>query len=381
REQMEGLLDSLFDQYVKALAESRHKTEAEVRALVDDGPYDGRRALEVGLVDELVYADELDERLKGAAKVTPGRYVKSARGNLGFDSRPKIALVYAVGAIIPGEGGEGPFGGSYAGSDTVAKALRQAREDSSIRAIVLRVDSPGGSGTASDVIWREVELARKEKPVVVSMGDMAASGGYYIAMGADEIVAQPGTITGSIGVFGGKFSLRGLYDKVGMTQETVLRGRNAALFSEARPWDAAEQAKVQALMVAFYEEFVDKAARGRNKKPEEIHAVAQGRVWTGQEALERGLVDKLGGFDVALEAAKFRAKIGRGQEVSLVVLPERKGWFELLMERQEEEAEGGSKAAALLRALPSDVRSLLAAAVALQARGPMALLPFDLTVR
>jgi protease-4 len=166
-----------------------------------------------------------------------------------------------------------------------------------------------------------------------------------------------------------------------MTQETVLRGRNAALFSEARPWDAAEQAKVQALMVAFYQDFVDKAARGRNKKPEEIHAVAQGRVWTGQEALERGLVDKLGGFDVALEAAKFRAKIGRGQEVSLVVLPERKGWFELLMERQEEEAEGGSKAAALLRALPSDVRSLLAAAVALQARGPMALLPFDLTVR
>jgi protease-4 len=381
REQMEGLLDSLFDQYVKALAESRRKTEAEIRALVDDGPYDGRRALEVGLVDELVYSDELDERLKGAAKVTPGRYVKSARGSLGFDSRPKIALVYAVGAIIPGEGGEGPFGGSYAGSDTVAKALRQAREDSSIRAIVLRVDSPGGSGTASDVIWREVELARKEKPVVVSMGDMAASGGYYISMGADEIVAQPGTITGSIGVFGGKFSLRGLYDKVGMTQETVLRGRNAALFSEARPWDAAEQAKVQALMVAFYQDFVDKAARGRNKKPEEIHAVAQGRVWTGQEALERGLVDKLGGFDVALEAAKFRAKIGRGQEVSLVVLPERKGWFELLMERQEEEAEGGSKAAALLRALPSDVRSLLAAAVALQARGPMALLPFDLTVR
>jgi protease-4 len=213
------------------------------------------------------------------------------------------------------------------------------------------------------------------------MGDMAASGGYYIAMGADEIVAQPGTITGSIGVFGGKFSLRGLYDKIGLSHETVLRGKNAALFSEARRWSAAEEAKVESLMVAFYDDFIEKAAQGRGKKREEIHAVAQGRVWTGQEALEKGLVDKLGGLDVALEAAKLRAKIGRGQEVSIVVLPERKGWFELLMERQEEEAEGASATAALARTLPADVKDLLAAAVGLQARGPLARLPFALRVR
>jgi protease-4 len=382
REQMEAMLDSLYTQYVEALSESRHKTQAEVRALIDAGPYDARRALEAGLVDELLYADELDARMKGADKVTPGRYVREARG-LGFDGRPKIALVYAVGTIITGEGGSGPFGGAFAGSDTVARALREARQDASIRAIVLRVDSPGGSGTASDVIWREVDLARKAKPVVVSMGDVAASGGYYIAMGSDEIVAQPGTITGSIGVFGGKFSLERLYEKVGLTQERVVRGRNAALFSEARPWSAEEKAKVESLMVAFYDEFLDKAAAGRRKSREEIHAVAQGRVWTGREALEKGLVDKLGGLDIALEAAKFRAKIGRGQEISLVVLPERKGWFEKLMERQEEdpETEGSAAALALARSLPSDVQDLLEAALAFKGRGPVARLPFDLRVR
>ena len=216
------------------------------------------------------------------------------------------------------------------------------------------------------MIWREVELARKAKPVVVSMGDVAASGGYYIAMGSDEIVAQPGTITGSIGVFGGKFSLERLYDKVGLTHERVVRGKNAALFSEVRPWNAEEKAKVESLMVAFYDDFLDKAAAGRKKTREEIHAVAQGRVWTGAEALEKGLVDKLGGLDVALEAAKFRAKIGRGQEVALVVLPERKSWFEKLMERQEEdpEAEGAAATAALVRSLPADVQHLLEAALA-----------------
>jgi protease-4 len=380
REQTEAMLDSLFAQYISALAESRKRTEAEVRTLVDAGPYDGRQALEAGLVDELVYADELDDRLKGAEKVTPGRYVKASRG-LGFDGRPKIALVYAVGTIVPGEGGQGPLGGRYVGSDTLARALREARRDSGIRAIVLRIDSPGGSGTASDVIWREVELAKKVKPVVVSMGDVAASGGYYIAMGGDEIVAQPGTITGSIGVFGGKFSLRRLYDKIGVSRETLLRGKHAALFSDYKPWDAEERAKVESLMVAFYEDFVGKAAQGRKKTRDEIHEVAQGRVWTGAEALEHGLVDKLGGLDVALESAKTRAKIAKGQEVALVVLPERKGWFETLMERQEEDPEGAAEGARLVRVLPRDLRSLLEAAVALSDRGPIARLPFELRVR
>jgi protease-4 len=378
REQTEALLDSLYAQFVAGLAESRGRSEAEVRGLVDAGPYDGRSALAAGLVDELLYADDLEGRLKGADRITPGRYVRSSRG-LSFDGRPKIAVVYAVGTIISGEGGQGAFGGSFAGSDTVARALREARQDSSIRAIVLRVDSPGGSGTASEVIWREVALARAAKPMVASMGDVAASGGYYIAMGADEIVAEPGTITGSIGVFGGKFSLRRLYDKIGLTQETVLRGRNAALFSDYKAWDEKERAKVHGLMSAFYDDFVGKAAQGRKKTKEEIHAIAQGRVWTGREALEQGLIDTLGGLDTAVAAAKSRARIPKGQEVVLVVLPERKSFFETILERQEEDGE--VEAGLLARALPQEVRDLLEMAVSSSDRGAIARLPYSLRFR
>jgi protease IV len=281
--------------------------------------------------------------------------------------------VYAVGDIIPGESQGGPFGGQFAGSDTVAKALRQARKDSDIKAIVLRVDSPGGSGTASDVIWREVVLAKKVKPVIVSMGDLGASGGYYIAMAADAIVAQPTTITGSIGVFGGKFTLHGLYDKVGMTKEILTRGQHADLFSEYRPWNDEERAKYRSLMVSFYQDFVKRAAEGRKKSYEDIDAVAQGRVWTGTEALDHGLVDRLGGLDVALALAKERARIGKDEEVNLVVLPERKGFIETILERQEDgmEARVG---------LPLDVRLLLRWVTSMTRGDVTARLPFDLRV-
>ncbi len=372
REQTEALVESLFAQFVAGIAAGRGKTEAEVQALIDEGPYDARQALSAGLVDELLYQDELEVRLKGAERITAGRYVRSARG-LGLDGRPKLALVYAIGEIISGESQGSAFGGELAGADTVARAIREARTNSAVRAIVLRVDSPGGSGTASDVIWREVERAVQSKPVVVSMGDVAASGGYYIAMSGNAIVAQPGTITGSIGVFGGKFSLRGLYDKIGLSKEIVARGRNAALFTEYRPWDEREKAKVRGLMVAFYEDFVTKAAKGRSKSYDEIDEVAQGRVWTGTDALRAGLVDRLGGLDVAIALAKEKAGIARGQEVNLLILPERKGFFETLMERQEE--------AATEKALPADVRSLLRWASLLDGRTPVARLPFDLRFR
>ena len=371
REQMEALLDSLNGEYVSAIAKAREKSAEEVQALIDEGPYDAAAAKKAGLVDELLYRDQLVQRLSGAEEVKPGRYVKRSRG-VGFDSRPRIALVYAVGEIISGESQTSPFGGTFAGSDTVAEALREAREDSGIKAILLRVDSPGGSGTASDVIWREVELARKSKPVVVSMGDLAASGGYYISMGSDAIVAQPGTITGSIGVFGGKFSLRGLYDKLGISKEILVRGENAALFSEYRPWSDQERKRVRAMMVAFYDDFIAKAAKGRGKKPDEVHAIAQGRVWTGAEARRIGLVDQLGGLDVALALAKERAHIGKDQEVRLVELPERKGLLETLLERQEEGAE---------TMLPRDLRAMFRLGTLHRDGQPLARLPFDLQIR
>jgi protease-4 len=253
------------------------------------------------------------------------------------------------------------------------RGLRQASEDDGVRAIILRVDSPGGSGTASDAIWREVGVARRKKPVVVSMGDYAASGGYYIAMGADAIVAEPGTITGSIGVFSGKFSLRGLYGKLGVSQETVRRGKNATLFSSWEPWTEEERAKVRGLNVAFYQTFITKAAEGRKKTPPEIDAVAQGRVWTGEEALRAGLVDALGGLDAAVDIARARARIAKGQDVQIVVLPRRRGFLETLMERQDEDV--------LARTLGPGAASFLRWATELGDRGPIARVPFDLQVR
>ncbi|MFI5007246.1 MAG: signal peptide peptidase SppA [Solirubrobacterales bacterium] len=372
REQTEALVDSLFGQYVDAIAESRSKTDAEVRALIDHGPYDGESALAAGLVDELVYRDELEKRLKNAERLTPGRYVRASRG-FSFDGRAKVALIYAVGEIVSGRGGSGPFSGGVVGAETLARVIREARNNDQIRAIVLRVDSPGGSGTASDVIWREVGLARKVKPVVISMGDVAASGGYYIAMNSDAIVAEPGTITGSIGVFSGKFNLRGLYDKIGLTKEIVTRGRNATIFSDYQPWSTEEKARMRALMTSFYADFIQKAATGRQKTVEEIDRVAQGRVWTGAEALEVGLVDRLGGLDVALSIAREKAKIGKDEELDLVVLPERKGFYELLMEHQEE---GVSE-----RLLPSEIRAMAGWAAHFSGQGLIARMPFELQVR
>ena len=374
REQMEALIDSLYGQYVKGIQAGRNKTPEQVQALVDNGPYDGGQALKAGLVDELVYEDQLRDRLKDATALSPGKYAR--RGHGLFDHRPKVALIYAVGDIVTGESQGGGLSGQMAGSDTVASALREARRDGEVKAIVLRVDSPGGSGTASDVIWREVVLARKSKPVVVSMGDLGASGGYYIAMAADAIVAQPTTITGSIGVFGGKLSIHGLYDKVGITKEILTRGQHADLFSDYRPWNDEERAKFRSMMVAFYQEFVTRAAEGRKKSYEEIDAIAQGRVWTGTEALNHGLVDRLGGLDVALGLAKERAHIGKDEEVNLVVLPERKGLIETILERQDENAD-----ATVL--LPSSMRRIArwARAVARADGDIFARLPFDLQIR
>lgn len=375
REQMEALVGTLFEQYVRGVAEGRGLKPEDVRSLIDRGPFEAGEARDLGLVDELLYRDQVEDRIPAAGRVDPVRYVKASRGF--FDGRPKIALVYAAGDIIPGESQSSPFGGGLAGADTIVRGLRQAREDGSVRAIVLRVDSPGGSGTASDAVWREVSLARRAKPVVASMGDYAASGGYYVAMGADAIVAQPATITGSIGVFSGKFSLRGLYGKLGISHETVRRGKNASLFSDWAPWTEEEREKVRDLNEAFYRVFVKKAADGRKKDPRDIDAVAQGRVWTGQEALAAGLVDALGGLDAGVRVAREKARIPRGQEVQLVVLPQRKGLLETLLERQDEEV----LARGLARAYGPGAASLLRWASAPGDGGPIARVPFDLAVR
>jgi protease-4 len=371
REQMEALLDSLFEEYLGAIAKGRGKTLEQVREAVDRGPYDAAGAKRAGLVDDLRYRDQLELDLKDASRVTPTRYLRSGRPF--FDTRPKVALIYAVGDIIPGASQSGPLGGDYAGSDTVAAAFRQARDDKNIRAVVFRVDSPGGFGPAADVMWREVAATRKSKPVVVSMGDYAASGGYYVSMGSDYILAQPGTLTGSIGVFSGKFDLRGLYEKIGLSKELIGRGKNAHIYTEYRSWSEAERARVREMNLAFYEDFVKRVSEGRKKKYAEVDDVAQGRVWTGAEAVRHGLVDKLGGLEDAIAAAKERARIAAAQDVALVVLPARKGLLETLLERQEE--------GQLEARLPQDVRATLRWLALLKDGMPMARLPFELHIR
>jgi protease-4 len=371
REQMDAMLDSLFGEYLGAIAKGRGLSLDEARERIDRGPFDAQEAKRAGLVDDLRYRDQIEQDIKDASRTSPAHYLRSARPF--FDTRPRIALVYAVGDIIPGASQRGPFGGEYAGADTVASAFRQAREDSNIRAVVFRVDSPGGFGPAADVMWREVAVTRKRKPVIVSMGDYAASGGYYVSMGADYVLAQPGTLTGSIGVFSGKFNLRGFYDKLGMSKELLARGKNALIYTEYRAWNEGERARIQSMNRAFYDDFVKRASEGRKKRFDEIDSVAQGRVWTGAEALQHGLIDKLGGFGDAVEVAKQRAGIDRGQDVALVVLPARKGLFETLMERQEE--------GQLEAALPEDVRATLQFLALLRDGAPMARLPFDVRVR
>jgi protease-4 len=216
------------------------------------------------------------------------------------------------------------------GSDTIVEYLRKARADDSIKAIVLRIDSPGGSAIASDVIWREVQLTRDRKPIIASMSDVAASGGYYIAMPAHAIVAQPATLTGSIGVVMIKFVVDGTLKKLGVNMENVSEGRYAELYSPVRQFSPAERAKILEQMQATYDAFVEKAAAGRNTTPERIDAVAQGRVWTGRQAKQLGLVDELGGLDRALALAKQRAKIAQDAEVQLVVYPPRKSIYEIV---------------------------------------------------
>jgi protease-4 len=336
-----------------------------------------REAVRLGLADQVAHPDELG----GVVSTLAGQRVSLVRpeddgGRPRHPEQwayPRVAVVHVEDSIQDGPSRPNPFFRSVTG-DEIADALREARLSSSVDAIVLRVNSPGGAIQGSERIAREVELARQVKPVVVSMGDVAASGGYYIAMAGDAIVAQPSTITGSIGVFGGKFTLRGLYEKIGITKEILTRGRNADLFSEYRPWDEEERAKFRGLMVSFYEEFIKKAAEGRKKTYQDVDAVAQGRVWTGTEALRHGLVDKLGGLDVAVDLAKERAKIAQGQEVNLVVVPERKGLLETILERQEEEVGESTM-------LPREMRDFLRWARYLGDGQLAARLPFDLKIR
>jgi protease-4 len=334
REMAESLNRDLYEQLVKGIATGRQKGEAEVRRLIDHGPFLPEDAVRAGLVDDVAYEDELDDKValgRGASHyVEHHEYRSVSPGSLGLNRGPRIAVLYAAGMITSGESSYDSPQGAVVGSDTMIRYLRKARADDSIKAIVLRIDSPGGSAIASDVIWREVELTRGVKPVIASMSDVAASGGYYIAMPAHKIVAEPATLTGSIGVVMMKFVIDGTLKKLGINMEPVTQGRYADLYSPVRPFTPDERAKIHEQMQATYDAFVEKAAAGRHTTPEKIDAIGQGRVWTGRQARQIGLVDELGGLDRALVLAKEQAKIARDAEVELVVYPPKRSLYESL---------------------------------------------------
>jgi protease-4 len=383
REMAESLNRDLFEQYVQAVAGGRKKSPEEVRQLVDDGPFLAEDAVRVGLVDDLAYDDEVDAKVRPGAK--PGvrlkddDYAKVRAASVGLAGRSRIAVINAYGVINSGRSGIDPLNGAVVGSDTLVEYIRKARKDRSIKAIVLHVDSPGGSTVASDAIWRELVQASTgpgARPLVVSMSDLAASGGYYIAMAAPDIVAEPGTLTGSIGIFGGKIVTGGTYAKLGMNIEAVSIGRHAEMNSPVRPYSEEDRAKLDEQLRAFYDQFIEKVAASRHKKPEEIDAIAQGRVWTGRQAKDLGLVDALGGLDTAIAIAKDRAKIPAAEQVELVVYPPKRNLYDLLMSSVSGMDER-AQLASLLGVRDRRAVGALTAPIRLFRRGePLAMMPF-----
>jgi len=337
REMDESLNSDLYMQLVTAIAGARKKTPAEVRAILDQGPFLPEDALRAGLIDDVAYEDQIEEKLKAEDRATRridlDDYSRVSGSSFGLGVGPRIAVLYVDGTIVSGRSGYDPTSGAVVGSETLIDSIRKIRNDASIRAIVLRINSPGGSSVASDVIWRELVITRdrrRDTPMVVSMSDLAASGGYYIAAAAPTIVAEPGTLTGSIGILGGKIVIGGTLGKLGITNDAVSNGRNAQMESPFKGFSEQERAKFQEQLQAFYDQFVEKVAETRHMKPEHVDTLGQGRVWTGQQAKQLGLVDEFGGLDRAIAIAKQAAKIPATSGVEIVMYPPQRSLYDLL---------------------------------------------------
>jgi protease-4 len=337
REMANSLLDSLNSQLLHDIAEARGVTPEAVQKLIDGPtmtPADFQRA---GLIDGTQYFDEVLDSLKAAGEteaktVSMSTYRRVKPSALGLKPEAKIALVYGLGGIVTGDS-DWSVTGRDMGSDTIVKAIDEVAEDDSISAIVFRINSPGGSPLASDQIWHAVVRAKAKKPVVVSMSGVAASGGYYIAAGATRIVAQPATLTGSIGIVFSHANIAGLLGKLGIHTETVSRGAYARLLSPANSWSPEERQQVQRLMEDLYNTFIQKVAQGRHMEVGKVNEVGRGRVWTGAQAKDIGLVDELGGLTTAIAVAKEQIGLSANAVVQLLFFPKPKGIVTTLLER------------------------------------------------
>ncbi|HMH43696.1 MAG TPA: signal peptide peptidase SppA [Pyrinomonadaceae bacterium] len=397
REYINSMLDDLFGRYVEGIAKARNKSVDEVKTLIDNAPYSATQAKDAGLIDGALYHDDVEKELKKRLGYKEGDELHIARGSdykeisqesLGLNKGEKIAVVYAAGDIVSGKSSFGGSGEETIGSDSLVRTINEARDDKGVKAIVLRIDSPGGSGLASDIIWRAVEAAKAKKPVVVSMGDVAASGGYYIACNANKIVAEPSTITGSIGVVGGKPVLKGFYDWIGVSNEYVMRGKNSGMFRETEKFNDSEQAKFKEFLNNTYDDFITKVGKGRNKDKDYINSIGQGRVWTGSQGKEKGLVDEYGGLDKAIEIAKQLANIPADRSIQRVILPQPPTFLENLMSAGNDDSDGADaqakQQAALFSALPEDMRASLRYAQLLDRAGKgeaIFLMPFRLRIK
>lgn len=339
REMTGWLMTSLADQLARGIAEGRGWSDDQARKLIEGGPYLGPAAVQEGLIDELAdWQACRDATLQGESgrleEISLRRYLRSANR---FSSGPRIAVIVAEGTIVRGSSGYSPvplFGGDLMGSDTIARAFRQAR-DSGARAVVLRINSPGGSAVASEIIRAEMERTAEELPVVVSMGGVAASGGYWITCGANAVLADPGTITASIGVFVGHLAMQEFWNKtLGVTWGRIDGAPNADLFGALDPWTPEQRVVARTFLDRIYDAFLERVAAARSMSRDQVDAVGRGRVFTGEQALERGLVDELGGFLEALDKAKELAGIDSDSDVELVYYPRLPTVVERLMDRE-----------------------------------------------
>jgi protease-4 len=343
REAIGKVMESQFGQMTRAIAEARKLDEERVRAMADRGPFYGREAEDAGLVDGLKYRDEVwdavHERIGGDADpLYLSKYFERAGGS--HEKGRTIALIYGVGGVQRGPSGADPLSGVSMGSDTVAAAFRAAVKDDAVEAIVFRVDSPGGSYVASDTIHREVARARAAgKPVIVSMGDVAGSGGYFVAMNADKIVAQPGTITGSIGVLAGKFLTKEMWGKIGLSWDDVHSSASSTLFTGLYDYSPEQWDRFEAALDRIYLDFTTKVAEGRNLPLESVQKIAKGRIWSGEDAKAIGLVDELGGFPEALALARGAAGIGADEAVKVRIFPAPKSFWEQVFSKGPDSSE------------------------------------------
>jgi protease IV len=348
------ILDQYYGNMVQVITDGRKLPSGAVRAVIDQGPFIGKSALDSGLVDGLIFEDEmlaqLNSQLKADLKKI-GAHSYSRATAAAPAGQARIAYVTGDGEITRGDPGEDVSSSGITAFGMV-KVLQQVANDSSIKGVILRIDSPGGDGIASDDILHEMKLLSKKKPVLISMSDLAASGGYFIAMTGDPVLAYSNTLTGSIGVFFGKVNLSGLYDKIGLKKVLLTRGRFASIDSEARPLTPEEKDKVQKEIQVFYRGFVERVAEARKRPYDQVEPLAQGRVWLGTQAKMNGLVDEIGGLDRAVEMIKQRTNIPASEQVTLVTYPPRRTLLELLFKNSNDNSELESAIQSVVGDLP-----------------------------